>query len=242
MNVLYININGLYGIREKDREKLRNCVDVEYCRKNAKSICDRILDSQNIEKSLKYDIVFFSEFAPNTPAGKQMTDCFDKMGYRLILPNAYDSLEDVKGKYSIVVAYVRKDLHITKSKPSPQRWLTWCEISVNDQTIVGIHNARDPFLFDVKEEMKAWKETKEKLIILGDTNVTQQSEIRQIKLMNGMISIVGSEIFDTDKKNTYREVTKPDRVFSNTDIEFFVMDGFFKDKLSDHDALSVTIK
>ena len=50
-----------------------------------------------------------------------MTDCFDKMGYRLILPNAYDNLEDVKGKYSIVVAYVRKDLHITKSKPSPQR-------------------------------------------------------------------------------------------------------------------------
>ena len=158
------------------------------------------------------------------------------------MPNAYDSLEDVKGKYSIVVAYVRKDLHITKSKPSPQRWLTWCEISVNDQTIVGIHNARDPFLFDVKEEMKAWKETKEKLIILGDTNVTQQSEIKQIKLMNGIISIVGSEIFDTDKKNTYREITKPDRVFSNTDIEFFVMDGFFKDKLSDHDALSVTIK
>ena len=118
--------------------------------------------------------------------------------------------------------------------------------------------------------MKAWKETKEKLIILGDTNVTQQSEIKQIKLMNGIISIVGSEIFDTDKKNTYREITKPDRVFrnlsiciflvgiknfasyreitkpdrvfSNTDIEFFVMDGFFKDKLSDHDALSVTIK
>lgn len=116
------------------------------------------------------------------------------------------------------------------------------DISVNDQTIVGIHNARDPFLFDVKEEMKAWKETKEKLIILGDTNVTQQSEIKQIKLMNGIISIVGSEIFDADKKNTYREVTKPDRVFSNTDIDFFVMDGFFKDKLSDHDALSVTIK
>ena len=90
--------------------------------------------------------------------------------------------------------------------------------------------------------MKAWKETKQKLIILGDTNVTQQSEIKQIKLMNGIISIVGSEIFDTDKKNTYREITKPDRVFSNTDIEFFVMDGFFKDKLSDHDALSVTIK
>ena len=107
MNVLYININGLYGIQEKDREELRNCVDNEYCRKNADSICDRILDSQNIEKSLKYDIVFFSEFAPNTPAGKQMTDCFDKMGYRLILPIAYDSLEDVKGKYSIVVAYVR---------------------------------------------------------------------------------------------------------------------------------------
>ena len=54
MNVLYININGLYGIREKDREKLRNCVDDEYCSKNAESICDRILDSQNIEKSLKY--------------------------------------------------------------------------------------------------------------------------------------------------------------------------------------------
>ena len=32
MNVLYININGLYGIREKDREKLRNCVDDEYCK------------------------------------------------------------------------------------------------------------------------------------------------------------------------------------------------------------------
>ena len=51
MNVLYININGLYGIQEKDRKELRNCVDNEYCRKNADSICDRILDSQNIEKS-----------------------------------------------------------------------------------------------------------------------------------------------------------------------------------------------
>lgn len=49
MNVLYININGLYGIREKDREKLRNCVDDEYCKKNAESICDRILDF-NIKK------------------------------------------------------------------------------------------------------------------------------------------------------------------------------------------------
>lgn len=106
MNVLYININGLYGIREKDREKLRNCVDDEYCSKNAESICDRILDSQNIEKSLKYDIVFFSEFAPNTSAEKQMTDYFDRMGYKLILPNAYDSLEDVKGKYSIVRRFV----------------------------------------------------------------------------------------------------------------------------------------
>ena len=74
MNVLYININGLYGIQEKDRKELRNCVDNEYCRKNADSICDRILDSQNIEKSLKYDIVFFSEFAPNTPAGKQILE------------------------------------------------------------------------------------------------------------------------------------------------------------------------
>ena len=77
---------------------------------------------------------------------------------------------------------------------------------------------------------------------MGDTNVTNDSEEKQKKLMNEIIGYVGKEIFDEDRKNTFRRITKPDRVFSNIKyIGFRVIDDFFINELADHDALSVTV-
>lgn len=237
-NYLYLNINGFYGTLDKDRVKLKSGLDDDCCLKNAESICKRIVEAE----PLKHDVVFFSEFAPNTPTGKWVTKYFAQNGYRRVLPNGYDNIENYY--YSIVVAYVREDLNITKSKPSPKGWLTWCEIPIDNQNIVGIHSTRTDFLKDMKEEVKDRKEKSEELIIFGDTNVTEESDDEeQKKLMNEIVGSVGIEVFDEGKKNTFREIRKPDRVFSNiNDIEFSVINGFFEEELSDHDALRITLK
>lgn len=57
-----------------------------------------------------------------------------------------------------------------------------------------------------------------------------------------MIGNIGMEILDEDRKNTFRSITKPDRVFSSLkDVGYRVIDEFFINELSDHDALSVTV-
>lgn len=236
-NYLYININGFYGTQDKDREKLKKGLDDHYCLENAESICKRIVEAE----PLKYDVVFFSEFSPNTPTGKWVTNYFEQHGYRLVLPDASESIDICY--YSIVVAYVSKDLNIIKSKSSPQKWLTWCEIQVDNQNIIGIHSTRTDFLNDMKEEIQGRKGKDEDLIVFGDTNVTEKSDKEQKELMNEIMRFVGIEVLDEAKENTFREIRKPDRVFSNiNDIEFSVIKGFFQDALSDHDALSISIK
>lgn len=235
-NYFYLNVNGFYGVREKNRDKLKAGLDDTCCLKNAESICKLIVE----EESLRYDAIFFAEFAPNTPSGKWVTDYFDQKGYRLVLPNAKDEVENYY--YSIVAAYVKKDLKVKNSKVSPEGWLTWNELLIDDQYIVGIHSTREAFLNDMKETVKDRNDKEKELIVFGDTNVTNDSEEKQKKLMNEIIGYVGVEIFDEDRKNTFRRITKPDRVFSNIKcIGVRVRDEFFINELSDHDALNVTV-
>lgn len=126
------------------------------------------------------------KFAPNTPTGKWVTGYLDQKGYTLVLPNAYDQVKNYY--FSIVVAYVKKDLKIKKSKASPKGWLTWCELSIDDRNIVAIHSTREDFLKDMKKELQDRKDKKEDLIVFGDTNVTENSEEEeQKKLMSKII-------------------------------------------------------
>lgn len=235
-NYFYLNVNGFYGTREKNRDNLKEGWDDDSCLENAKSICKQIVK----DGSLKYDLIFFSEFAPNTPSGKWVADFFDQKGYKLVLPNAQDQVET--RFYSVVVAYVKKNLKVENSKASPKGWLTWNELLIDDHYVVGIHSTSESFLCDMKEAVKDRNDNKNNLIVLGDTNVTKESEEKRKKLMNEIIGYVGMEILDEDRKNTFRRITKPDRVFSNIKgIEYSVIDEFFINELSDHDALSVMV-
>lgn len=237
----YLNVNGFYGEGKKDSEKLKRGLDDEFCHKNAQKICQRI-----IEDDIKYDIVFFSEFAPNTPTGKKVTKYFKKKGYKLILPNGEKRIEN--NCYSIVVAFVRNEIGVNESKPSPEHWLTWCEIEVDNKSIIAIHSTRIKFLEDMKKEVETrkenWKKKNQKVIFFGDTNVTDNSDEESRDLLKEIINNIekGKEIVDNERKETFRGITKPDRVFSNiNDLELVVVEGFYVDKLSDHDALSLTV-
>lgn len=232
----YLNVNGFCGKEKKTIEKLNNGL---YCWNNyAQKICKRI-----IEGYIKYDIVFFSEFAPNTPTGEEVTEYFIDNGYKLILP---DGKEKIKNNcYSIVVAFVRNEIGVTKSKPSPEHWLTWCEIEVDNKSIIVIHSTRIKFLEDMKKEVETrkenWKKKNQKVIFFGDTNVTDKSDEESRNLLKDIINNIGEEIVDNERKETFIGKTKPDRVFSNCNLDFVVVEGFIDDKLSDHDGLSVTV-
>jgi len=229
MKIMYLNVNGFYGTSNKNRAKLQIGLDDDCCKKNAQYICERI-----ISDDLKYDVIFFSEFAPNTPSGKLMTSLLEKNGYHQVLPNASANIP--VRFYSIVVAYAKKNLNITSSIPSPNKWLKWCELEIDSQHIVAIHSTGLEFLTDMNTELQ--NRNNNNLIVFGDTNVTEYSDEISQNLLNG-IGI--KEILDSDYKMTFREIRKPDRVFSNMNgIEFTVISGYFKNSLSDHDALNIT--
>lgn len=235
-NYFYLNVNGFYGTREKNRDKLKAGLDDSCCLKNAESICNRIVE----DGAPKYDAIFFSEFAPNTPSGKWVTHFFDKNGYRLVLPDAKEQVENYF--YSVVVAYVKKELNVRNSEASPGDYLIWNELLVDDHYVVGIHFTREEILRVMKEAVNNRSDREKELIIFGDTNVTKNSEEKQKNLINEMIGSIGMEILDEDRKNTFRRITKPDRVFSSLkDVGYRVIDEFFINELSDHDALSVTV-
>ena len=234
MRLFYLNVNGFYGTREKDRDKLIVGLDDNYCMKNAEQICKQIFNNE----VSRYDVLFFSEFAPNTPSGKWVSDYLEQKGYKLVLPNASDYVED--RYYSIVVAYVKKDLKIEKSEASPKGWLTWCELSVGNKNIVGIHKTSTEFLKDMKETVRGsrYKDT----LILGDINVTENSEEKDKELMSDIMGCVGTEVLDDERKNTFKGYRKPDRVFSNIEsLKYSVIDEFFINELSDHDAISIAM-
>ena len=222
----------------KDSEKLKRGLDDEICHKNALKICQRIT-----EGDIKYDIVFFSEFAPNTPTGKEVTEYFKKKNYKLILPNGEERIKN--NCYSIVVAFVRNEIGVNESKSSPEHWLTWCEIEVDNKSIIAIHSTRIKFLKNMKEGVEIrkenWKKKNQKVIFFGDTNVTDKSDEKSRNLLKDIINNIGEEIVDNERKETFIGKTKPDRVFSNCNLDFVVVEGFIGDKLSDHDALSLTV-
>ena len=53
-NYFYLNVNGFYGTREKNRDKLKAGLDDSCCLKNAESICNRIVE----DGVPKYDAIF----------------------------------------------------------------------------------------------------------------------------------------------------------------------------------------
>lgn len=86
-----------------------------------------------------------------------------------------------------------------------------------------------------------WKKKNQKVIFFGDTNVTDKSDEKSRNLLKDIINNIGEEIVDNERKETFIGKTKPDRVFSNCNLDFVVVEGFIGDKLSDHDALSLTV-
>lgn len=236
--IFYLNVNGFYGLKTKNIDKLKVGLDDNCCMKNAEQICKQICNNG----ILKYDVVFFAEFAPNTPSGKSVTDYLDKQGYRLVLPNASDYVEDCY--YSIVVAYVKKNLNIVKSVASPKGWLTWCELYINNIDVVGIHSTRTEFLLDMMITVSGNDSYKDKgILIFGDKNVTEKSEEQQKLLLGDIIECVGTEVIDSERKNTFKSCKKPDRVFSNIkNIQYSVIDEFVTNEFSDHDAISITLQ
>lgn len=234
--IFYLNVNGFYGTSKKNIDKLKVGLDDNCCMKNAEQICKQIFNNG----ISKYDVLFFAEFAPNTPSGKWVSNYLEKQGYKLVLPNASDYVEDCY--YSIVVAYVKKDSEIVKSEVSPKAWLTWCELSVDNKIIVGIHSTRTEFLNDMNETVRGKRYKDKDILIFGDTNITENSEDEDKELMSNIMECVGTEVLDDERKNTFRGIRKPDRVFSNIEsLKYSVIDEFFINELSDHDAISITM-
>lgn len=231
---LYLNVNGFQGIEEKKKENLNS----EECKKTAKIICERIYNLNS------YDAIFFSEFDPNSDTGKYVKDYFERKGYNLILPN---NCSEIAGNfYSVVVAFVRKELNISHSEPSPANWLTFCELKIDDYHIVGIHSTRDSFLDALKQKLGNNKE--KNWIIIGDTNVSSLSERKRQEI----IESIGTEILDKAHEFTFKNYTKIDRVFVRANdenrfngMELNVIKGFYNvslnEALSDHDALELKI-
>ena len=124
MEIVYLNANGFCGNKDKKKSS-----DVNN-QKNAEKILQEIFESY----SYSPDILFFSEFNPNSEVGEFVSDSLEQKSYYRVDPNAGKGISEKIS--SMVLAFSKTKTH---SEPSPNDWLKWNEILIDGYRIVGVH-------------------------------------------------------------------------------------------------------
>lgn len=114
MQLFYLNTHGFSLLSElKKNSKSSNNIQ----------IADRVLSKMS---SLDLDVIFFSEFDFNSPAGQHVTRALFSLGFFPVYPN---QCKGVSEQYtSIVICFTKFPLTSCKSLNG---WLKWNEIVIN---------------------------------------------------------------------------------------------------------------
>ena len=258
LKILYLNVNGFFGDSSIKSILARNkCLcKVKNCREDG---LNRLISDLLIEKILtggeEYDIIFLSEFDPQSSASIKFISEMKNNEYDYILPNA------IKGEIkdtitSITVCFIKNEkkeqwLDNNKSNKNIEDYLVWCEIGGKQKEtpyITGVHfiseEKMNAFIEEVKE--KSYKD--KDFIIFGDFNANSKKEMEKgnnnffQELIDELKEFGAKEVKDNDNKNTYRGITKIDRVITNMkDINVEIDESFFKEGMSDHAAIVITL-
>lgn len=240
MEVLYLNTNGFSGISHKKNSKQDKNIDI------AKIILREILDKDTP------DVIYFSEFDANSKAGQEVIKNLKEKGYTAVYPNGWNYVSE--SYTSIVIAFVRGN--IKKSEPSPQRWLKWNEILVNDYRLVGVHipdsshqkSDADNFWTCLSEHYQKYRN--EKLLYIGDMNVFKEGTSGKKKLDEILETAVDGWILTGHTNNQDKDFTT---FYGGARIDYALLSEqlaleikgmenrqeFYKNELSDHSAIMV---
>ena len=238
MQVVYLNTNGFCGIGDK-HSHYRNNEKIA----NANQILSKIFKFSNP------DILFLSEFDVNSDSGKCALDNLSKRDYYRIYPN---NLKWISKRYSsIVMAFTRERKN---SESSPNNWLKWNEILINDYRIVGV-NIPDSEK-DQKESEDFWhcleahykKHEDDKLLYIGDMNVFKEETFGKKKLKSILETSRDGWIEKCNSNNKTKDFTTK----YDTRIDYSILSKkmpkisrienhqeFFKENLSDHSAIMI---
>ena len=237
MEVLYLNTNGFSGRKDKNSEQDAN-IDI------AKNILREILHKDTP------DVLYFSEFDANSKAGQEVIKELKEKGYTAVYPNAWNYVSE--SYTSIVMAFVREEI---KSQTSPQRWLKWNEILVNDYRLVGVHIPdsshkkadADSFWTCISEHYQKYK--REKLLYIGDMNVFMEGTPGKEKLDEILETakdgwILTGHTNSSNKDFTTCYSTRIDYAILSEQLALKIKEmenrqEFYKNKLSDHSAIMV---
>lgn len=250
MEVLYLNVNGFAGTKNKRTKGDTNNIEI------AKRIMDKIFSLSDPE------IIFFSEFNAGCDAGKKVIEYLEnEKGYKRVFPNQCSYMRKVFT--SIVIAFIKAKEKIKSEKSPPKTLiLKWNEIKHNGYRFVGLHipSELEPyvpketikdFYDEVHNHYRTYKD--EKVIYIGDMNADCEERINKQELNK----LIEAGVIDAwFEKNSNCSVKKSYTTIYKTRIDYAIMteaaynnliniknlQEFFKEGLSDHSAILINLK
>jgi endonuclease/exonuclease/phosphatase family metal-dependent hydrolase len=246
MRIFYLNINSFLGdssIKKALAERgALNCI--RECRNDRLNLIIANLLFEKI-KTEKYDIVFLSEFDPESMAAHYFKEKMED-DYVYGLPNAGNSIGSTI--YSVTVCFLKRKICDNRSdkyetNKNVENILTWCEIGGKKENIL-------PYICGVHfgNYMNTWKKNREIIyknnpfIVVGDFNANKMKEESNKPFVDVCDSFKAQEVVNKQEKPTYRGITMIDRVITNIKgIEVEADDYYYKNGLSDHAALIVKV-
>lgn len=253
MEVLYLNVNGFAGAKDKRTKGDTNNIEI------AKRIMDKIFSLSDPE------IIFFSEFNAGCDAGKKVIEYLEnEKGYKRVFPSQYSYMSNAYT--SIVIAFIKAKEEIKSEKSPPKTLiLKWNEIKHNGYRFVGLHipSELEPyvseetikdFYYEVHNHYNHYRTYKdEKVIYIGDMNADCEERINKQEL-NKLIEAGAIDAWLEKNPNSSNE--EGYTTIYKTRIDYAIMteaaynnliniknlQEFFKEGLSDHSAILINLK
>ena len=258
MEVLYLNVNGFAGAKDKRTKGDTNNIEI------AKKILYEIFNKSDPE------IIFLSEFNVHEDAVKKLIKTLENKGYLPVYPNNIDNTDGIKdGRIkSIVMAFVKTNDKELRSEKSPKCVLTykWNEIVYKGRRLVGLHPPSIAEKYRTEEEIgEIWKAVydhyinleDEKINLIGDMNVfhegTPGKEWFDKIIESGGIDAWDEKYPDSTIEESYTHITRKgekvrldyaimSKSAYNDLIDIKNLQGFIKEGLSDHSAILINLK
>lgn len=250
MEVLYLNVNGFAGTKNKRTKGDANNIEI------AKRIMDKIFSLSDPE------IIFFSEFNAGCDAGKKVIEYLEnEKGYKRVFPSQYSYMSNAYT--SIVIAFIKAKEEIKSEKsPSKTRILKWNEIKHNGYRFVGLHIPSELESYVSEETIKDFYDEvhdhyrvhkNEKVTYIGDMNADCEDNINK-KELNRIIETGAIDAWLEKNPNSSNE--EGYTTIYKTRIDYAIMteaaynnliniknlQEFFKEGLSDHSAILINLK
>ena len=253
MEVLYLNVNGFAGTKNKRTKGDTNNIEI------AKKILYEIFNKSDPE------IIFLSEFNVHEDAGKYVIEYLEETKeYKRVYPDKCNSKDIKKGHISIVMAFAKKKGIESEKSPRKALTLKWNEIVYKGYRFVGVHipsqderaKAAVNFWDAVHEHYKSHEN--EKVIYIGDMNVYDEGT-DTIKRFYDLIKAGAKDAWCEKHPNksieeSYTHITREKKVKKRLDYAIMSepahnnlndiknIQEFVEEKLSDHSAILINLK